>query len=406
MAQTNPTEPGTRLIVSLHDKVVGTIERRGEGSSFRFDQETLDDPDRAVLGQDFEDDLGAAYSTGQGVPSWFANLLPEGPLRQLIAERAGVKEERAYFLLAVTGMDLPGAVRVRPESESPPDPDATPLSPSSTPDEEPLKFSLAGVQLKFSAMRDDRGLTIPAQGRGGNWIVKLPDQRYEAVPENEFTMLSWAREAGIDVPRIELVDVASIKGLPEQFEEMGGKALAIARFDRGPAESRIHIEDFAQVLGVGPGRKYGSANYETLARIIGEVSGEADLDEFVRRLVFAIVTGNGDAHLKNWSLIYPDGRNARLAPAYDLLSTVVYTPKDRLGLKLAGSKDYSTLTIERFKRFADKAQLDVERVTQIVEEFADRALDAWYVNSAEWPLPESLRQDLQRRIESDALRLA
>jgi serine/threonine-protein kinase HipA len=62
-----------------------------------------------------------------------------------------------------------------------------------------LRFSLAGVQLKFSAvMEASGGLTIPAGGMGGSWIVKLPSNRFASVPENEYTMLALARAVGRD----------------------------------------------------------------------------------------------------------------------------------------------------------------------------------------------------------------
>ena len=68
-----------------------------------------------------------------------------------------------------------------------------------------LRFSLAGVQLKFSAMGDARGgLTIPARGVGGDWIVKLPSLQFPGVPENEFSMMTLARAVGISVPVVKL----------------------------------------------------------------------------------------------------------------------------------------------------------------------------------------------------------
>ena len=103
------------------------------------------------------------------------------------------------------------------------------------------------MQLKFSAvMESSGGLTIPTDGMGGSWIVKLPSSRFPAVPENEYAMLGLARAVGIDVPRNRLIDMASVQGLPEDAGRMEGKALAVQRFDRAPGGERIHMEDFAQ----------------------------------------------------------------------------------------------------------------------------------------------------------------
>ena len=91
-----------------------------------------------------------------------------------------------------------------------------------------LRFSLAGVQLKFSAVLEaSGGLAIPAHGLGGSWIVKLPSTQFPAVPENEYVMLELARAIGIQVPPIRLVPVAAIQGLPPDAARMEGQALAV-----------------------------------------------------------------------------------------------------------------------------------------------------------------------------------
>ena len=118
------------------------------------------------------------------VPSFFSNLLPEGALRTFLAQLASVNETREFELLEVLGRDLPGAVAVlRDTSEESRKTDADTLQEDKT--SSPLRFSLAGVQLKFSAIeRAGGGLTIPVQGIGGDWIAKLPSCQYEGVPEN------------------------------------------------------------------------------------------------------------------------------------------------------------------------------------------------------------------------------
>jgi serine/threonine-protein kinase HipA len=361
------------LIVTISGVSAGLLERRGEGSSFRLSDEYIQTPSRPVLGQGFEDDPGGEHHVRSGVPRWFANLLPEGPLLELIADKAGVHKSRSLFLLALLGRDLPGAVEIVGEL---PSHESESLEQIVEQEADLLKFSLAGVQLKFSVLKDERGLTVPAEGRGGHWIVKLPDQRFEGVPEMEAFGMSWARESGIDVPEFSVTPVSKIAGLPPELEDVRGNAFAVKRFDR-EGDSRIHIEDFAQVLGVSPRDKYTGANYETLARVIQHLSGIEDLKEFVRRLVFLVAAGNGDAHLKNWSLIYPDGRSARLAPAYDLVPTFIFMPKDeKLALNLGGKKRFSDISRESFRRFAEKAEIDVDLVLDVVDEQVPRVIDA------------------------------
>ena len=93
--------------------------------------------------------------------------------------------------------------------------------------------------------------------------------------------------------------------------------------------------------------------------------------------MFNVLIGNADAHLKNWSLIYPDGRTPRLAPAYDLVGTVPYIPGDRLALSLGDTKEFADVDLERFRRFAEKAGLPVRLVMQTARETAQRVRDLW-----------------------------
>ena len=166
------------------------------------------------------------------------------------------------------------------------------------------------MQLKFSALKHEgrnAGLTIPAHGVGGEWIVKLPSQRFEGVPENEFAMMTLARAVGIDVPEFQLVDIDAIGGLPDGIGVLKGQAFAIKRFDRA-ADGPVHIEDFAQVFGAWPEDKYKKASLRNIAYVLWGESDPQSADELVRRIVFNVLIGNADMHLKNWSLIYPDGR--------------------------------------------------------------------------------------------------
>ena len=134
-----------------------------------------------------------------------------------------------------------------------------------------LRFSLAGVQLKFSGvMEATGGLTIPAEGVGGSWIVKLPSMQFNGVPENEYAMLELARRMGIDVPEVRLVPLNEIAGLPEDLARLAGHALAVKRFDRTDKGGAVHSEDFAQVFGLYPERKYERASYRNIAEVLWE----------------------------------------------------------------------------------------------------------------------------------------
>lgn len=157
-------------------------------------------------------------------------------------------------------------------------------------------------------------------------------------------MLELARRIGITVPDNKLVETKDIKGLPEEGLTMGGRALAVRRFDHVPGSDPVHIEDFAQVFGLFPDDKYGRRSYANIASVLWAEIGEDAINEFIRRLVFSVLIGNADMHLKNWSLMYPDRRHPVLSPGYDFVATIPYMPNDSLALNFGDSRSLSEIT--------------------------------------------------------------
>ena len=399
----------TALSVRLHGRQIGVITRlAGDRQLFAFVQDYIDDPQRPTLSLSFKGRTGGLVTilrpVSRRVPPFFSNLLPEGNLREYLAKLAEVNTEQEFFLLAVLGADLPGALVVTPldgegnqagqhqhEKED--------LHDNAHPREGVLRFSLAGVQLKFSAvMEASGGLTIPAGGMGGYWIVKLQSHRFPAVPENEFAMLELARRVGIAVPENRLVPVADIKGLPEEARAPGGQALAVRRFDRLPGGASVHMEDFAQVFGQFPDNKYKFHSYANIASVLWAEAGDDAVWEFVRRLVFSVLIGNGDMHLKNWSLLYPDRRTPRLSPGYDFVATLPYIPNDTLALSFGGSRSLSEITPDQMRRFADTARIPASPLWRIAVEIAERTVAAWKTLEQRDVLPKELRDLIGKQI--------
>lgn len=403
------------LSVRLYGKQIGVITRlAGDRQLFAFEQDYVDDQHRPTLSLSFKGSTGGLVTNfrpvGRHVPVFFSNLLPEGHLRDYLAKRADVNPEREFFLLAVLGADLPGALVVGPlegdaqPSEAHHDHDDSRNNAQGA--EEPLRFSLAGVQLKFSAvMEASGGLTIPAGGLGGSWIVKLPSARYKAVPENEYAMLELARRAGISVPENKLVDVASIKGLPAQAHTVESKALAVKRFDRLPDGKPIHMEDFAQVFGEFPNNKYKFHSYANIATVLWAEIGAEAVIEFVRRLVFSVVIGNADMHLKNWSLLYPDRRTPTLSPGYDFVATLPYIPGDTLALSFGDSRSLFEITPDQMRRFADTARIPISPLWKIAVETAERTAESWKALEQADALPNDLKDSIGRQILGVAARI-
>jgi len=301
------------LEVLLYGDPIGTLTRvPGDRTLFAFTEAYIEDENRPVLGLHFKDTFGDLITdfrpTQTKVMPFFSNLLPEGRMRTYLADRAGVNPEREFFLLWVLGQDLPGAITVLPAEGEDWLQDAHESAEQGREDEErkerALRFSLAGVQIKFSAIIESTGgLTIPAKGVGGSWIVKLPSREYKGVPENEYSMMTIARLMGMDVPAIDLINPGDIKNLPKGIDKLNGQAFVIERFDRLPGSVPVHIEDFAQIFGVYPGDKYKKASMRNIADVLAVETNDRDIVEFIRRLTFNSLIGNADMHLKNWSLI-------------------------------------------------------------------------------------------------------
>lgn len=382
------------LVVRLHGEPVGTLTRvSGDRSLFAFNEAYIADAERPVLSLGFKDGFGELITDFKPVRTrlmpFFSGLLPEGQMRTYLARWAGVNPTREFFLLWALGRDLPGAITV-----DAPDGDPWPAEADEGGEdrgrgggEKVLRFSLAGVQLKFSAVLEAAGgLTIPARGVGGDWIVKLPAREYDGVPENEYSMMTLARLVGIDVPAVQLLDLDAIGNLPEEMGRLSGQAVAIERFDRLGDGTPVHIEDFAQVFGVHPEAKYDKASYRNIAAVLGAESGDDDIAEFVRRLVFNTLIGNADMHLKNWSVIYPDRRRATLAPAYDLLSTVPYLPDEEAALKVSRTRRFDEFTEDELSYLAAKARLPEKLVLTTAHETVARFREHWGAEKSNLPL--------------------
>lgn len=385
--------------VWLRDLRVGTLVQRGDHTRFILAESYLADSRRPVLGLVFEQDLGARHAAALRLPPWFSNLLPEGRLREWIAAERHVSAQREMELLAQVGHDLPGAVRVRSVETAEVSPAGNwELDVHNIPEPESLttrwRFSLAGVALKFSMLAEHDRLTLPASGIGGDWIVKLPDRMYADVPRNEYTMMSLAREVGIDVPDVRMVHRDEVQGLPAGvWTHHEDWAYAVRRFDRGADRGMIHIEDLAQVRNVYPDDKYGG-NYETVGSLIYRGRDVTSLQEFARRLVFSILISNGDAHLKNWSLIYLDPRVPSLSPAYDLVSTRYYAGDDEeLGLKFGGTKRFERLRLQTLERLDRKLGSDAD-LADVGRDVITKVLSHWPAASEKLKSADGLRLDV------------
>lgn len=394
------------LDVLLHDLKIGTIVRTpGDFNAFNFEEAYRATGGFPILSLSFRAAAGGLRKDPRplagALPAFFANLLPEDKLREAMEKHhAGhVRAGNDFDLLAALGADLPGAVRVLPSDG------ATAVAQDASPDTPKARFSLAGVQMKLSVMKNTGkggGLTLPMGDEQGEYVAKFPSTAFPGVSENEFANLALAAAIGMDVPDRELVERSDFEGIPKEFDTLSdGKVLLVKRFDRGAGGERIHIEDFAQVFGVYPSRKYDGAAYHDIAAALSAAVSPAAALEFVRRLALMAITGNGDMHLKNWSLIYRgNGDKPELAPIYDVLSTVPYLPADALALSLGGERSFRALAAPRWKAFANRARLPEPAVLKAVVGVVERVNAHWWGLPERAVVPENVLQRIDEHVRT------
>lgn len=330
-----------------------------------------------------------------------SNLLPEGAFRELIAQGLKVHVDNEFHILSSLGEDLPGALIANPM-----EPDDVPDSVLATHGKakavkfekvtQENKFSLAGVQMKFSMKEKDGRYNLSKGDVLGDWIVKTPSTMHKDVPVNEYTAMKLASLVEVDIPEIKLLELDKLDNLPQINLPDENLAFAIKRFDR-ENDRRIHMEDFAQVLVKYPHEKYNAANYEQIGRILYEFSGDGltDAQQFARRLLVNILLANGDAHLKNWSLLYPDQVTPKLSPAYDIVTTSVYMDGERhYALNLDKTKQWYKASYANFQSWANRAGIPWRAIKLHIDDAMEKARSLWPKALKELPMNEGHKQIL------------
>lgn len=219
------------------------------------------------------------------------------------------------------------------------------------------KLSISGVQPKLSIRINKRAKRIEVTSEGGSHILKPQVQTFRNLPQNENLCMSTAARLGIDVPPHSLINLSD-----------GSLAYIVKRFDR-IKEKKIHQEDFFQVLGKKD--KY-SGSLEQIGQKLQRISLFPGLDVqlFFERVLFFFIIGNGDAHMKNFSIIYDDDGKIRLSPAYDIVSSKLVIPgEEDLALPMNGKRN--NVTKNDFKKFSNYLEIPSKAYERILVRFKE-----------------------------------
>lgn len=335
-----------------------------------------------------------SHSECQG---FFNGVLPEEAQRNAIARNLGISAENDFALLEFIGGECAGAITFVPSGASLPNQahDYRALSEEELavvlrqlPDrpllagEDGVRLSLAGAQSKLAVHVSDSVISIPLGSAPSTHILKPASTHFEGLIDNEALCLNLARKVGLEVARVELGQVA-------EFE-----FLLIERYDRlkvtpqanRMSVQRLHQEDFCQALGTRSMQKYeieGGPSLQKCFELLRNVSAAPvlDLRELLDAVIFNFLIGNHDAHGKNFSLLYTRSENGapqtRLAPLYDLVSTVSYKQlSKKLAMRIGNEYDSAKIMPRHFERLSEEAGLSKRMAVSRVPELATAILES------------------------------
>ena len=381
-----------RLHVWFDQRLVGELRQEDSGRlAFSYDSAFVGDSNLPPISVSLPKTT-APFDERACLP-FFDGLLPEARQRTAAARSLGVTEGNTFSLLDRLGGEVAGALAFLPPGATP-KPAQTTWTPiplgaqalATVLDELPrrpllagtkgLRLSLAGAQSKLPVCLVGGQVCLPWEDQPTTHILKPSIPELSASTENETFSMTLAAELGLDVAKVEA----------RLLETRQGKTrfLLVERCDRvhaGGAVRRLHQEDFCQALGIASTWKYqseGGPSFKSCFDLIRRVSirPSVDLASLLDMAIVNVFIGNADAHGKNYSLLYtPDG--PRLAPFYDLMSTVYYPDlASNFAMKIGDQGAFERLGILAWKTFAANIGLTFPYVRKRILELAKHVPDA------------------------------
>jgi serine/threonine-protein kinase HipA len=382
------------LRVWVDGKAVGVLDRfRTRGATFVYDPTTA--PELAVSVT--MPSRTASWDTPNGLAPIFEMNLPEGALRERLMRRFAktVGSFDDFDLLSLIGKTQIGRLRyseyAEALSEHVPFQSIEEILKSQGTGELfdyliekfAIHSGLSGVQPKVMIRaEEERDWRLSPSFQSATHIVKFWDAaEYPELAANEFFCLEVAKRLKFSVPEFNLSE--------------SGHALVVKRFDLGADGKYLGFEDFCVLNGLPTASKY-DGGYETrlfrrAREFIPAANRAGALRELFRLFVLNCAIRNGDAHLKNFGILYADVHGAAgLAPVYDLITTTAYIPADVMALTLEGSKKWPDRRA-LVKLGQTRADLGATLIARIFEQTADAIsevsleLDAHFKNTSKHP---------------------
>ena len=375
---------GRSLRASINQQEVGSLQEVAGLWSFQYTPDWLANPKGFALSPHIP--LSAQPlldgASQRPVQWYFDNLLPEEDQRVLLAKDARLDAADAFGLLAWYGAESAGSVTLLPPEAAPqtiellrPLPDDALQARIRQLPKSPLthaaikRMSLAGAQHKLAVVLEDGALFEPAGATPSTHILKPdhPDADYPHSVINEWFVMRLARRLGLDVPEVHRRYVPSPVYLIDRFDRVAG----------AQGWQRRHAIDACQLLGLDRSFKYTQGSMDSLAALANACRSPAVArSRLFGWLVFNVLVGNSDAHLKNLSFLVSH-EGVQLAPFYDLLSVASYDSPafDKRGWPAQTQLAWPILGVRHFSDIRRGLLLEAGVALNLVKGTAERLLE-------------------------------
>lgn len=355
------------LYVYINDKNVGILKATEDGKfEFQYTKEANVPISMSLPLREKAFDYKECHG-------FFNGLLPENEeTRKRIGKKYGINPDSDFALLKAIGYDCPGAISFHEEQNSQNLQEFYDLKGEEISDDELEKFineipqkplgtgatdlrlSLAGAQDKTAVLLIDNKIYMPSRYTPTTHIIKPAIKKLKESVENEYICLKTAQLFGLEVPNCEIRQIGKTK------------FFLIERYDRIIKDNkikRIHQEDFCQALNIASTYKYendGGVSFKNAFDILKNTTKPAfAINQFVDYMIFNYLMLNNDAHGKNFSILYNEKGESKLAPIYDVLCTRAYSKLTRrMAMQIGGCYSDMEVLPNNFELFTSEVGIN------------------------------------------------
>jgi serine/threonine-protein kinase HipA len=356
-----------QLSVFLHDIYVGELVSEQGKLFFSYDKDYLQTPTARPISTTMP--LSFDIYTHSIVAPYFSGLLPDEGVRYRLAKYLQISERNIFGLLQAIGGECAGAVSIKahPTSTANQESNYIVLDDKEALDvmrslekrpflvgEDDIRISAAGAQCKLMIGFVDGKIAIPKGSTPSTHIIKPNIPGFEGTVLNEFFCMTLAKRIGLRSPSVQIYKINHTS------------FYVVERYDRTIYKdqiTRLHQEDFCQILNIPPEIKYENEGGPSIIDCFGVMDQFIQLGRMpgidklrlLKLIIFNFLIGNTDAHGKNFSVVYQ--RNGiTLAPCYDLLSTVIYSSnaKDKMAMKIGGEYELRQIQPRHWNKLANQ----------------------------------------------------